>query len=146
MVNIIASMATWSSDLGDQKSKATIQMKGHTLTPLNIWNGPKEMEESDSIQSHSPSQSSVRRQAPDCPETQYCLEIQVILTKDYTTTPTCLASPSGERHAPRWQIWPNRSCSDGLRPGHSVLWKVISRRQTQLEWGVWCHIHTIRSH
>ena len=48
-------MATQSSELDDQKSGATIQMEGHTLTPLNGWNGPKEMEASGSTKSHSPS-------------------------------------------------------------------------------------------
>ena len=45
-------------------------------------------------------------------------------------SPTCLAGTSGGRHAPRWQVWPNRSSSDGTRLGHPVLWKAISRRGT----------------
>ena len=80
-------MATLSSDLDDQKSGATIQMEGHTLTPLNGQIGPEETEASSSAPSHSPSQSPVRKQTPDCPETQYCLEIQVTSTKDGGTTP-----------------------------------------------------------
>ena len=53
------------------------------------------MEASDSAPSHSPSQSPAWRQMPDCPETQYCLEIQVILTEDGRTTP--------HPHTP-WQV------------------------------------------
>ena len=76
-------MAAQSSNLDDQKSGVTIQMEGHTLTLLNGQNDPKEMEASGSTQSHSPSPlPSNEANMPDCPETQYCLEIQVILTKD----------------------------------------------------------------
>ena len=80
-------MATQSSNLSDQESGVIVQSEGHTLTPPNGHNGPKELEASDSIPSHSPSQSTVRRQMPDHPETQYCLEIQVISTEDGVTTP-----------------------------------------------------------
>ena len=45
------------------------------------------MEASGSALLHSPSQSLVRRQMPDCPETLYCLEIQVSSTEDGGTTP-----------------------------------------------------------
>ena len=80
-------MATWSSDLDNQKSGVTIQAEGHTITPLNGQNGPEEMEASGSTMSHSSSQSPARRQAPDCPETWYCLEIQVISAEDGGATP-----------------------------------------------------------
>ena len=79
-------LGTWSSDLDDQKSGAAIQMEGHTLTPTNGPIGPKEMEASGSTPLHSPSQSPVRKQMPDCPEAWYCLEIQVTSTKDGGTT------------------------------------------------------------
>ena len=87
MANISALMATESSDLDDQKSEEIIQTEGHTLTPLNGQNGSKEMEASGSAPSHSPSQSPARKQMTDHPETCYCLEIQVISTKDGGTTP-----------------------------------------------------------
>ena len=87
MVNISALIAAQLSDLDDQKSGVTIQMEGHTLTPLNGQNGPEEMEASGSAPSHSPFQSPARRQMPDHPKTWYCLEIQVILTKDRRATP-----------------------------------------------------------
>ena len=80
-------MAAWSSNQDDLKSGAIVQMEGHTLTPPNSCNGPKEMEAFGSASCHSPSQSPVRKEMPDCPEAWYCLEIQVILTKDGGTTP-----------------------------------------------------------
>ena len=45
------------------------------------------MEASSSAPSCSPSQSPVRKQVPECPETQYCLEIQDTSAKDVGTTP-----------------------------------------------------------
>ena len=56
--------------------------EGQTLTPPNGQTGPEETEVSGSTPSCSPSQSPVRRPMPDHPETQYCLEIQVISTED----------------------------------------------------------------
>ena len=76
------SMAARSSDLDDQKSGVNIQTKGHTFTPLSSQNGPEDPEAFGSTQSCSPSQSPARKPTPDWPETWYCLEIQVILTKD----------------------------------------------------------------
>ena len=75
-------MATRSSELGNQKSRVNIQTEGHTLTPPSSWNGPEETEAFGSAPSHSPSQSPMRQPTPDHPGTQYCLEIQVISTKD----------------------------------------------------------------
>ena len=65
-------------------------MEGHTPTPPNGCYGSEEVETSISTPSPSPSQSPVRRQMPDCSETLYCLEIQVISTKDGGATPTPL--------------------------------------------------------
>ena len=79
-------MATWSSDLDNQKSGATVWMEGHTLTPPNGWDGPEETEASSRTPLHSPSQSQVRRQMPDHLETWYCLEIQVNPTEDWGVT------------------------------------------------------------
>ena len=75
-------MAAQSSDQDDLKSGDTIQMEGHTLTPPNGCNGPEETQAFGSTLYHSPSWSPVRKPTPDHPETLYCLEIQVILTKD----------------------------------------------------------------
>ena len=67
MVDISVLMATQSSDLDDQKSGVTVQTEVHTLTPLKCQIGPDEMEASGSTLLHSPSQSPVRKQMPDCP-------------------------------------------------------------------------------
>ena len=61
--------------------------KGHTYTPPSGQNGPEEIEAFGSAPSHSPSLSLVRKPTPDCPETWYCLEMQVIFTKEGGTTP-----------------------------------------------------------
>ena len=87
MVDISESMATQSNDQDDQKTRVTIQMEGHTLTPMNDQNAPKEMEASSSAPSHSPFQSTVRRLTSDHPETRYCLEIQLISTEEGRATP-----------------------------------------------------------
>ena len=81
------SMAARLSDLDNQKSGVVIQTEGHTHTPLHGQNGLEEMEAFGSASCHSPSQSPVRKQTSDCPEIWYCLEIQVISTKDRGTTP-----------------------------------------------------------
>ena len=59
--------------------------EGHTLTPPSSQNGPEHPEAFGSAPSQSPSQSPVRK--PDCNETWYCLEIQVISTKEGRVTP-----------------------------------------------------------
>ena len=87
MTTVSVSMATRSSDLDVQKSGVNIQTEGHTLTPPSGWNGPEETEAFGCTPSHSPSQSLVRKPTPDCPETWYCLEIQVVSTKEGGTTP-----------------------------------------------------------
>ena len=53
-------------------------MEGHTLIPASGQKGPKETVASESTPSHSPSQYLAKKLMPDHPETQYCLEIQVI--------------------------------------------------------------------
>ena len=87
-------MANQSSYLDNQRSGATIQIEGHTLTPLNGQNGPEKMEASSTL-SHSPSQSLARRLVPDCPETWYCLGIYVISTQDGGAT---------QSHPHAWQV------------------------------------------
>ena len=80
------SVATRLSDLDDQKPGTNIQKEGHTLTPPSSWNGPEDQEAFGSVPSQSPSQSPVRE--PDCHETWYCLEIQVISTRDERAAPS----------------------------------------------------------
>ena len=92
MATVYVSMATKSSDLGDQRTGASIQTGGHTLTPLSGQHGPEETEAFGGTPSHSPSQSPVRKPTPDCPGTQYCLEIQVISTEDGGSTPPPLCA------------------------------------------------------
>ena len=88
-------------------------MEGHTLTPPNGCNGPKQTEAFGSTSSHSPSQSPARKQMPDCPETQYCLEIQVILTKD------------GETPPPPLHTWQAPMVKDIFQDGKSGLTEVV---------------------
>ena len=86
-----------------------------------------------SIPSDSLSWSLVRKQTPECPETRYCLEIQVTSTEDGGATPPpthAWQGTHGRRHALGWQIWPHRSSHDRPRPGHPFLWKMIPRRRT----------------
>ena len=87
MSTVSMSMASRSSDLHEQKSRVNIQTEGHILTPPSSQNGCEETEAFGSIPSHSPFQSLVRKPTPDHPGTQYCLEVQVISTKDGGTTP-----------------------------------------------------------
>ena len=81
------SVGARSSGLADQKPEIKIQIKSHILTPPSSWNGPEDTEAFGSAQLHSPSQSLARKPTPDQPETQYCLEIQVISTEDETVIP-----------------------------------------------------------
>ena len=87
MATVSESMATKLSNLDDQKSGVNIQTDGNTVTPPNGWNGPEEVEAFGSTPSHSPLQSLVRKPKPNCPETLYCLEIQVMSTEDGGVTP-----------------------------------------------------------
>ena len=142
-------MAARLSDLDGQKSGVNTQAEGHTLTPPSSQNGPEETEAFSSAPCHSPSHSPVRKPMPDCPETWDCLEIQVTSTEDggnYTTTSTHLASASCGRHGLRWQIWPDRSCSDWSRQGLPILWVAIFRRRTEPEQDMRCCIHPVRSY
>ena len=118
-VNSSASMATWSNDLHDQMSGATVQTEGHTLTPPNGQICPEEMEASGSALSHSPSQSPGRRQTPDCPETQYCLEIQVTSTKDGWATP------------PPPHVWQVPVVEDMLQDSKSGIREVVWQTQVR---------------
>ena len=62
---------------------------------------------------HSPSQSMVRKQMPDCLETPYCLEIHVTLTKDGGTTP------------PPPHAWQTPMVEGMLQDGKSGLTKAV---------------------
>ena len=117
---VFMSMATRLSDLGYQKPGTNIQKEGHTLTPPSGWNGPEDPEAFGSTPSQSPSQSPARK--PNCHETQYCLEIQVISTKDGRAAPP----PSHAWQAPIMEDM-LRDCKAGLTeaivtsPGQAIL-------------------------
>ena len=80
-------MAARSSNLDDFQPETKIWTEGHTLTPVGGQNGPEDPDAFGSAPSHSPSQSTARTPAPDWPETQYCLGIQVVPTEDDKVTP-----------------------------------------------------------
>ena len=82
MTTVFMSMATSSTDRDDFESETKIQTEGYTLTPTGSQNGPEDPDTFRSAPSHSPSQSLARTPAPDQPETQFCLEIQVVSTED----------------------------------------------------------------
>ena len=85
MATVFVTMATRLSDLDKQKPGTNVHKEGHTLTPPSSQNGPEDPEAFGSTPSQSPSQSLARK--PDHPETQYCLEIQVISTEDDKAIP-----------------------------------------------------------
>ena len=90
------------------ESAVNIQTEDLTLTPPTSQNDPEKTEAFGSTPSHSPFQSPMRKPTPNCPVTQYCLEIQVISTKEGGTTPPIhLAGTGCGRHDLGWQIQPN---------------------------------------
>ena len=94
--------------------------------------GPEETEAFGSTPSCSPSQSPARKQIPDHPETQYCLEIQVTLAKDREIAPP--PSHTWQVSVVEDMLWDGKS---GLTevvvtgPGQAVL---FYRRQSLGEW------------
>ena len=80
-------MATRSSDLDDQKPGVNIQTEGYTLTPPSGHNGPENPEAFGSTPLWSPFQSPTGKLTPGQPETWYCMEIHVALTKDERVKP-----------------------------------------------------------
>ena len=141
MATAFVSMATRLSDLDNQKPGTNIQKEGHTLTLPSGQNSPENPEAFGSV----PSQSPARK--PDCHEPWYCLEIQVISTKDEssTTSISCMAGANCGRHGVRWQSWPNRSHSDRPRLGHPVVWVTVIRR-TEFGQGMRHHVYAVRHH
>ena len=81
------SMAARSSDRDDFEPETQIQTEGHTLTPTGGQNGPEDPDAFVSAPSHSPFWSPARTPASDQPETQNCLEIQVVSTGDDKVLP-----------------------------------------------------------
>ena len=79
------SMAAKLSDLVDKTSGANLQVDGHVEVPTQSAKDPWELEEEDS--SCLPSWSPAQRPPSSCPNTNYCLEIQVTLTGELGTIP-----------------------------------------------------------
>ena len=86
------------------------------------------MEASGSTPSCSPSQSPARKQMPDCPESRYCLEIQVTSTEDVGTTP------------PPPHLWQVPLVEDILWDGTSDITQVVVTGPgwATLFYGWWC--------
>ena len=112
-------MATRLSDLDEQKPGTNIQKEGHTLTPPSSQNGPEDPEVFGSTPSQSQSQCPVRK--PNHPETQYCLEIQVISTEDERATP------------PPLHVWQAPTVEDMVQDGKASLTEAIV---TGLGWAI----------
>ena len=80
-------MAAKSSNLVDEMSGANLQVEGHTDLPSQSAKDPWEPEALDSSPSHSPSWSPAWRPLSSCPNTKYCLEIQVTLREELGAVP-----------------------------------------------------------
>ena len=76
------SMAAKLSDLGNRTSGANLQMEGHADMPTQSAEDQWKSEALGSSPSHLPSWSLARRLPSGCPNTRYCLEIHVTLTKE----------------------------------------------------------------
>ena len=87
MATTIMSMATRSSNLEDQTSGANLQTEGYM--DMQSWSqkGTEEMGTLGSSPSHLPSWSPARRLLPSHPNTRYCLEIHVTITKETGAVP-----------------------------------------------------------
>ena len=81
MATVFMSMATRLSNLDEHKPGTNIQEEGPTLTPPSGQNGPEDPEAFGSTPSWSPARK------PDCPETWFCLEIQVVSTENERAAP-----------------------------------------------------------
>ena len=75
-------MAAKLSDLADGTSGANLQMEGHMHVTSQSAEDQWESEALGSSPSHSPSWSPARRLLSGHPNTRYCLEIHVTLTKE----------------------------------------------------------------
>ena len=90
------SMAAKVSDLGERMSGANLQMEGHADVPSQSAEDQWELEASGSSPFHLPSWSLARRLPSGHPNTRYCLEIHVTLTKELGA----VSSPSHSWTAP----------------------------------------------
>ena len=81
------SMAAKSNDLAEEKSGARLQVDGQMEEPTQGVKDLRESEEDDSSPSHLPSWSPTQRLPSSCPNTKYCLKIQVTLTEELGAIP-----------------------------------------------------------
>ena len=135
------------SDLDDQKPGINIQTEGYTLTPSSSQMALK-------IQRHLVVPHHIHHPSL-WQENQYLIGLRLRIVWKYkwpppkmgsdATTSSHMAGTYHGRHGLRWQIWPDRSCSNQPRQGHSVLWVAIIRR-TELGQYMRCCVHTVRSH
>ena len=81
------SMAAELSDLAEETSGASLQVDGQMEEPTQGAKDLWESEEDDSSPSHLLLWSPAWRPQSDCPNTKYCLEIQVTLTEELGAIP-----------------------------------------------------------
>ena len=81
------SMAAKSSNLVEEKSGASLQANGQAEEPTLGAKDLQESEEDDISPSCSPLWSPAWRLLSGCPNTKYCLEIQVTLTEELGAIP-----------------------------------------------------------
>ena len=81
------SMTAKSSDLVDKMSGTNLQADGQAEVPTQRAKDLLKPEEEDSSPSHLPSWSPAQRLPSGCPNTKYCLEIQVTLTEELGAIP-----------------------------------------------------------
>ena len=130
MTTVFMSIAARSSELDDLPPETKVQTEGHTLTPVGGQNGPEDLDAFESAPSWSPA----RTPALDQPETQYCLEIQVVPTEDDKVTPP----PSYKWQAPivKEMVCEGRTglteaIVTGLGRAVLFLWMSFFRRRTE---------------
>ena len=90
-------MAAKSSDSGDKKSEANLQVEGQVEKPAHGAADQQEMEEEDSSPHDLLAWSPVHRLLSDCLNAKYCLEIWVTLTDELGYAPP--------PHMLRWPLW-----------------------------------------
>ena len=81
------SVAAKLSDLVNKMSGANLQADGHAEVPTQSAKDLQEPEGEDSSPSCLLSWSPAQRQLSGCPNTKYCLEIQVTLTEELGAIP-----------------------------------------------------------
>ena len=107
------SMAAKSSNLAKETSGASLQANGQMKEPTKWARDLQESEEDDSSPSHLLLWSPAHRPPSGCPNTKYCLEIQVTLTEELGAIP------------PPSHSWMAPLVEDMLREARSGLTKAV---------------------